>query len=414
MVSRYILALALCLASLSLLWYVFNPPEKPATRTPQRQALADYEPRDWNSDHLGKLNISVFAFSDRNRNGRYDLGDMPQASLAIRLTRPDGETRLERSNPNGFTNFSMSLGSVRADVTEADKEYDFEVLVPDGWIVTTDNTRQATKFTALPGSISGLRAEQPPTIVGLAPDLTVSGQLAREESGGQTWHTANVSLVSVSPTGERVQQAISEDGRFSFPAGPGAWLLEIENRTLGETLSRRFQVQSVPVQLSAIVLGLQQPAPLKTLQIQDFEYLQHSKIGKIPGGESGLGWDYLVAVHNQLYAGPGYVNALRSGKMVGYNSSGHPVTITPGAAGQVFDFVGAYFAAAWPQAEGETLTIEAWRGETLLAREHLGLSYLGPVWFQADYRGIDKLVLSTLHYWQFVTEDMEFRLAAPM
>ncbi len=411
MASRYIIALALCVASLSILWYVYNRQDKPIAPVHHRQKLADYEPRDWNSDHLGKLNISVFAFRDRNRNGRYDMGDMPQASLAVRLTRPDGETRLERSNPNGFTNFSMSLDSKRADVSLADMEYAFEVLVPGGWTVTTDNTQQVTRFAALPGSISGLMAEQPPSVVGLAPDLTVSGRLGETTSGAQVWHTTDISLVSIDPNGQRVQRVLNEDRSFSFSVGPGKWRLEIENQTLGEMVSRSFQVDDVPVQLSAIVPGQQQPAPLKARQIQDFEYLQHSKIGKIPGGESGLGWDYLVAVHNQLYGGPGYVNILRSGKMVGYNSSGHPVTIFPEKTGQHFDFVGAYFAAAWPQAEGETLRIEAWRGETQVASEQLSLSYLGPVWFQGDYRGIDKLVLSTAHYWQFVTEDMEFRLA---
>ncbi|MDH4042635.1 MAG: hypothetical protein OEV88_18455, partial [Gammaproteobacteria bacterium] len=63
----------------------------------------------------------------------------------------------------------------------------------------------------------------------------------------------------------------------------------------------------------------------------------------------------------------------------------------------------------WPDAEGETLVVEAWRDGQPIAREELVLSYLGPVWFEADFRQIDRLTLSTAQYWQFIAEDMVFR-----
>jgi len=411
MSPRYIFALAISGASLALLWYVFSQQNKPVTHAEHKQELADYAPRNWNNGHRGKLNISVFAFRDQNRNGRYDMGDTPQASLAIRLTRPDGKILLERSNTNGFTNFPMSLEDPHADISQAGGGYSFEVLVPDGWAVTTDNLRQSPGFSAMIGSVSGLVAEPPPTAVGLAPELTVSGQVAKTKRGDQPLHNSAINLVSVAPDGHRQKLALDEDGSFTFPGGPGTWFLEIETPALNETQSRSFQMKDVPVRLSSITPGEHRPEPLETLKKQDFEYLSHSSIGKIPGGESGLDWDNLIAVHNQLYHGPGYVNVLHSGKTVGYNGSGHPVTITSGETGQSFDFIGAYFGAAWPQAEGETLTLEAWRGESLAYHEQLSLSYLGSVWFQADYHDIDKLVLSSTHYWQFVTDDMEFRIA---
>jgi len=40
----------------------------------------------------------------------------------------------------------------------------------------------------------------------------------------------------------------------------------------------------------------------------------------------------------------------------------------------------------------------------------MALSYLGPTWFEADFRQIDRLTLSTGHYWQFIAEDMQFRV----
>jgi hypothetical protein len=53
--------------------------------------------------------------------------------------------------------------------------------------------------------------------------------------------------------------------------------------------------------------------------------------------------------------------------------------------------------------------VEAWRDGQPIAREELVLSYLGPVWFEADFRQIDRLTLSTAQYWQFIAEDMVFR-----
>ena len=95
-----------------------------------------------------------------------------------------------------------------------------------------------------------------------------------------------------------------------------------------------------------------------------------------------------------------------------YNSSGHPVTISA-PEGEFFDFVGGYFSVAWPTAEGEVLNIAAWRESQLVSSSRLTLSYLGPTWLEADLRSIDRLTLTTSHYWQFVVDDLTFRLAKP-
>lgn len=46
-----------------------------------------YAERDWDRGTPSKLNISVFTFGDRNRNGRYDVGDKPLNRIAVRLRR---------------------------------------------------------------------------------------------------------------------------------------------------------------------------------------------------------------------------------------------------------------------------------------------------------------------------------------
>jgi len=42
-----------------------------------------------------------------------------------------------------------------------------------------------------------------------------------------------------------------------------------------------------------------------------------------------------------------------------------------------------------------------------VADDELRLSSLGPVRFDAAFRRIDRLVLTTRHYWQLVVDDME-------
>jgi hypothetical protein len=94
-----------------------------------------------------------------------------------------------------------------------------------------------------------------------------------------------------------------------------------------------------------------------------------------------------------------------SGEYVVYNSSGHP---TKAFADKPFDFLGGYFSVAWDGAEGETLRIEGWRGDELVYQDEIELSYLGPVYFDANYTDVMAVKFSTRHYWQFVGDDLTF------
>ncbi|WP_439107458.1 hypothetical protein [Congregibacter sp.] len=312
-----------------------------------------YAPRDWNRKTASKLNISVFAFSDRNRNGIYDIADKPLHRIAVRLTRPDGSTRITRSNINGFTNFSMQRGGEDADISEIEKNYRFEVLPPGGWEVTTGNAIQTSSFRGIDGSISGLGANSPPAVVGLVPPATITGN--------------------------------------SDP-------------------DRDVSVDYAPVVLGTPVSALTERTTQAPVFTVGFDDLNRSPIEKVASGYANLSWDYLLAVDNQFYKGPGYINGLMSGSMVAYNSSGHPVTITAVQPGDSFDFVGGYFSVAWYNAEGETLQVKAWRGDELVAEEALTLSHMTPIYFRADYQDITRLEFETEHYWQFVVDDLQFRL----
>ena len=156
--------------------------------------------------------------------------------------------------------------------------------------------------------------------------------------------------------------------------------------------------------MSTIFLGEEEILGKPNKKLVDFEDVTYSTIQKIPNGVGGVNWNNLIATDFLLYKGEGYVNNRMSGKYVGYNTSGQPVTISKEEG---FDFYGGYFGVAWlNEAEGETLEIRAWRGDELIGEEEFHLSALGPFYFDADYRNITKLELKTKHYWQFVVDDI--------
>lgn len=363
-----------------------------------------YPDRDWDRGAPSKLNISVFVFADKNRNGKYDVADKPLAGIAVRLTRPDGSTRIERSNINGYTNFGMHLNGDGADINQADVEYRFDVITPPEWIATTSNTGQQTVFKSIKGSIAGIGAETPPAPVGLAPPAEVRGSLGTAFAGA--------TIVAESEHSAAVQATSDRAGRYALPLNPGDWTLRFNSASseTGTSWSREVKVAYSPVVLSA----LSAPANTSLTRtgvgervVVGFDDLPRSFIDKLASGYAGLDWDYLLAVDNQFYKGPGYVNALISGANVAYNSSGHPVTISAG--GGYFDFVGGYIAVAWPSAEGELLLVRAWRDDDLVLEDEVQLSHLAPIYYQADLHGISKLELESQHYTQFVADDLVFR-----
>jgi len=371
-------------------------------RLPNEVLEDPYPRRDRTSYHGHSLDISVFPFRDRNRNGRYDIGDLPMAGVAVVLERPDASQRLKYSNGNGYTNFTMYDGEGNADINQADTWYTFVVQAPPGWHITTGNERQRSRFLRLSGSPSGLVGESPPDVVGLAPDLTLGGRLAAI--------APNTRYLLAGPRGQELEVTPGAQGEFSLPVVPGSWQL-LANRDGVTTSLHTVTVGQTPVVLSAVAeIQRARRPPLSETVLQHFDQLSRSVIDKLSMGDHRLRWNYLLATDNQVYRSPGFVNVLMSGHAVGYNSSGHPVTVASAVPGSNFDFVGAFFATAWEEAEGDILEIRAWRGSKLVAEDSLQLSYLGPSWFQADYRGIDRLELMSRHYWQFTTEDMEFRL----
>jgi hypothetical protein len=354
-----------------------------------------YAPRDdWSSFSRRDINISGFVFRDVNRNGTYDLADRPMEDVAVKMTSFTGDTVIRQSNSNGFANFSMSVHQRDADIAHPG-EYAFDVLIPNGWSLTTDNRKQVKQFRVLPGSIADIVADPPFVAVGLAQNLVIRGQIAEGGAGAE--------LTISDPAGATHVVSPQSDGSFSFPVTPGRWVLRARDPGSTGTIERAIDVQAVPVQLSRIVFGQPERPQGRILSIVDFESVTEKSIREMPNGVGGLNWWNVVV----LEVAPGYTNGAQSGYHVAYNSSGHPARIYHDAP---FDFVGGFFAVAWARANGETLHLRAWRGDELVNSDTIVLSNLGSVWFDADYRGITRLDLHTERYWQFVSDDLTFRL----
>jgi hypothetical protein len=368
-----------------------------ATTTASAQDL--YAPRtDWSSFTGGDLNISGFVFRDVNRNGIYDLDDPPMEGIATRMTSPQGNSLIRWTNSNGFANFSMSARDPDADVSNPGL-YDFDVIVPGGWELTTGNAHQAKRFQVTPGAVADMSADPPFFPVGVAPTLTIDGTVsATGKEGGS---------VSVrSPSGEWHQIALQGVRQFRIPVRPGEWEVAIDYDDERQSVSRSVTVTDFPVQLSVAGNGRVVDPPGAATVI-DFEDVTEKSIREMPNGVGGLMWWNMVA----LEVARSYNNNVVSGNYVAYNSSGHPARIWSPAS---FDFVGGHFGVAWQRAHGETLHVQGWRRGELIYEDSITLSYLGPVWFQADYRDIDRLDLATDRYWQFVADDLSFVVPEPV
>jgi hypothetical protein len=363
---------------------------RPETQTANLSTL--YE-NTVNWDEIGGvgLKISVFAFRDLNKNGAYDLKDRPMAGVGFELLGPDNQRVVKGSNINGFANFIRSAH-------KKEGEYSYRALTPPGWELTTHNETQRTSFKIRRDSRGKVISTTPAAPVGFAPSLTIVGR-------AEVSPTDIVKLVATSPSGNTADVPLSKEGTFQIAAESGEWLIEASNHS-GVRAKRAVNVNNVPVTLSEVKFGQADAgiaAHTVTLGFDDL--IKTQSVLELPGGYGGLNWQNWVVTHKETYGGEGYVNSTMSGEYVAYNSSGHPVKVF---SDKPFDFVGGYFGVAWPDAEGETLKLQAWRGDKLAYEDEIKLSSLGPVYFDASYVKVTRLKLSTLHYWQFVCDDLSF------
>jgi hypothetical protein len=350
---------------------------------------------EWTAVGGNSANVSHFLYRDLNRTGSYDVGDRPLVNVAVIMRGPGGGRVIRRSNIHGFVNFTNSLSASDVDVDRIG-EYIFEVQIPPGWEMTGGDKLQALVYEARPETRPGIVADRVPVPIGLAPILRIEGRVAPG--------SADDTIVTASgPNGTTETLQTDREGNFATFVQPGEWMITATSRRNGLTVERHVNVENAPVRLSTLHLD-QDKVPRKGERLTlDFEDITASDITKIPNGYGGLKWNTAIVTQNEFYRGEGYINNTISGSNIMYNSSGYPVSIERDGG---FDFYGGYFGVAWFNAEGETLEVKAWRDAELVGSEEFELSSLGPFWFDADYRNITRLELSTRHYWQFVADDL--------
>ena len=350
---------------------------------------ADYAPRrDW-SKSRGKLNYSSFVFLDANRDGIYSVGDRPMGGIMVRLTKGGRYVRSARTNSNGFANFETSVKSRSVPIRDPGG-YAFAVSVPPGWVTTTGNAVQERAFKLLPGSPSGIVADEMVKPVGLAPIRFVSGATT----------SVPVTLRLLRGESELLQRRLDAGQPFRIEVPDKADRLVVE----GEGIGRMLMLSSYPTHL-----GLIEPrrAPIDAdakLETIDFDDVNPRDLRKVPCGYAGLNWFNLNAMSRDFGGNHhGYVNGNTSGDHILYTSSGHPSEFW---ADKPFGFHSVMLTCAWLGSEGEIATIQSWRGEDLFAQDEVVLTALTPIHYAPMLSGITRVRFTTAHFWQMVVEDL--------
>ncbi len=354
-------------------------------------------------------NVSHYIYHDLNTNGMYDSHDRVLAGIDVTLTMPDGTQKQQRSNIHGFVNFSTMLNTPSADIFMPG-DYVFTVNPPPGWKISSHNKVQSIIFSANTSSRAGITATIIPEPTGLIQNLVISGQLAYASDLNDGVNPDN-NIIRLSGPGDEMIEINAQDARpFTLPVRAGEWTLDIAHADQSGHLTRTIVLNNTPVYLGNLVIGSTHSSDSGqdlSSHTEDFEAITTAVISKVPRNDSGLKWTNMIAVENATYRGDGYINNTVSGHYIGYNTSGYPVLIE---RTQPFDFLGGYFGVAWPAGEGEKLVVKAWYNDELVATDTFSLSVYGPVWFDAAYMNITRLELATGHFWQFVADDLLFRL----
>ena len=170
---------------------------------------------NWHSLAGGTANISTFAFRDTNRNGVYDLEDRPMAGVAFELLGSNNYRVVTRSNIDGFGNFKMSVLKQADIVTPG--EYTYRAMTPPGWELTSGNDVQHTSFKVQPGSLADMVSSTPASPVGFAQSLTIAGRVSLSPS---------IKVTAISPSGEKKDVPLADDGHFLITGKKGTWLIE--------------------------------------------------------------------------------------------------------------------------------------------------------------------------------------------
>lgn len=360
-----------------------------AAAEPASDPVAELYPQRTEDLPASVNNISTFVYRDRNRNGIYDLGDYPMTKVITAMAQ-DGQGReLVEANLNGYANFPTSSDPEKEPLIGEPGTYEFTVLPPPDWDITSGNQTQTIEFIDAPGWMLGLRPATSLVPVGLAQRPLILGING----------TGDVARVDLLQDGAVLGGRDVEAGAaFGFQVAPGSYVLR------AGAIEQAVTLRSDPVVIGTLT---DTRRPTRPETVITFDDIQDHWLLKVPNGYGGLNWTDLNAIHRDMVIGQGYANGVTSGEHTAYSTN-----LRPGQfwSQQPFDLYGFDISIAWQNAEGEYATIDIYRGDEIVRSDRLSLSIFGPVTYQPNIGGVTRVSITTERGWQAVIDDVRVGL----
>lgn len=156
-------------------------------------------------------------------------------------------------------------------------------------------------------------------------------------------------------------------------------------------------------------------ASFSSATVINFDDLSGDIFESITDGYQGFNWWTLASVKAADYPGTGYEAGTVSGTNAVFNQFAGDVTISLATDG-TFDFIGAFFTAAWVGDYFHEISFEGWLNGVLVysLNSAVALASDTPTWVQLDWSGIDQLnIYSNLAGWdQWVMDDFTVNINA--
>lgn len=147
---------------------------------------------------------------------------------------------------------------------------------------------------------------------------------------------------------------------------------------------------------------------LASAAVIDFDDLSGNPSNPIADGYQGFNWTTLGSIASSEFPNSGFEAGVVSGSNAAFNFFASDVSISLASEGS-FDFIGAFFTAAWIGDYFHEISFEGWLDGVLVYSldSAIALANDSPTWIQLDWAGIDQLnIYSNLSGWdQWVMDD---------
>ena len=335
-------------------------------------------------DHT--VNISAFVYRDNNVNGVYDLGDLPMSGIYVGLNHNQKRIFFSKTNNAGFANFKTSAVKKNAVIKKAGL-YEFVMLMPNKWRVTSGNEKQTVAIQADDKKITGLTLVDYLKPVGLTPIKVIQGRYDFDKQGVLSLLKGNELVTELSMTPNQT---------FEFEVDQGEYTLTSQGT------SRIVGVTNTSVYVGGLQSGQSTSTDQKRITFDD---LVDYPLFKIPNGYAGIDWQDINIIRRDHGKGNnlGYINGVMSGEYLAYTTQYRPGEVF---SKQPFDFHGVYLTTAWQEAEGVEVKVEIWRDEQKVAEDVFNLSALGPIHYQPNISDVTRIRFTSMNGMQVVFDDM--------